>query len=111
MSNGVVPASGSLPESLKGKVLPGEIRAEARRKLKHDLGVLQAIIDDGEQKGATRVAAVKLKALIAGVTSSQSVPRDVVEEKIGEMARYLRMRLGDEAYATMAPDLSAIWDV
>lgn len=93
------------------KVLPGEVRAKARAGLLEDLDTLQGVIDSELTSATVKVQAVKLKATIGGVLSSQSLPRDVVEEKIGETAQYLRQRFGDEVFATMADDLSNIWNL
>lgn len=101
--------SASLPEF--PRILPSDVRAKARSGLLDDMETLQWIIDDPEQKGNVRVSAVKLKATIGGVLGSSSIPRDVVEEKIGETALYLRRKLGDEVFATLAEDLTDIWNV
>jgi hypothetical protein len=115
-------SSGSLPSF--PSAMPAEIRAKAREKLIDDLDTLQGIIENPEEKGQTRVQAIKLKATVGGVLSSASIPRDVVEGKIELTAEFLRQRLGDAVYATLlksnspseenrfgAEGLSSIWNL
>ena len=75
--------------------LPGEVRAKARAGLLRDLDTLQGIIDSDFTKAHVRVQGVKLKAQIGGVLSSASIPRDVVEEKIGQTRDLLVSALGE----------------
>jgi hypothetical protein len=96
--------------------VPSSVRKRALAVMEDGVDVLEEIAG-GTFRGGTKVfpgvavAAVKLLADIAAVRSSASVPRDIVDDRNQKTAAYLRSRLGEATYATMADDLAGIWDI
>ena len=100
---------GSLPAMPSGRV-PSDIRRRALNKASGVLRELSRLAKHAE-KEHVRVMAGKAVLHVAAVTGSSSVPKDLVYEKTERTARLLRERLGDAVYATLADDLSRIWDI
>jgi hypothetical protein len=108
----VLPTLASASQALaahRGPV-PSTVRQKALEGMDEVIEALQEIISRSE-RDAPRVSAAKLLAEIAAVRATTSVPRDVVQEKLGQTAAYLREALGESRFATLADGLTRIWDL
>lgn len=94
--------------------LPVAQRSEARQQaLSYSRGwinLLDDIARDEDQKGATRVSAMKAGLAVAALLSSTNIPRDVVKEKWELTVDVIRDLLPPELWAEFAERVRPIWN-